>query len=94
MMKILFPLISLLALVSSAAEVRRVILPERLERGNTSVVPLSPIDWAAWIAPAEARFTGQSDRPIRICYTSNSCKKVLASTAYATSVAMATGWRV
>lgn len=33
--------------------VRRIVLPDRLERGNTSVVPLSPIDRAAWIAPPE-----------------------------------------
>src|SRR5574344_854096 len=38
---------------------------------------------------AEARFTS----PIVFCYTSTGCKKVFAGTAYATSVAMATGWR-
>ena len=35
-------------------DVRRVILPERLSRGNTGVEPLSPIDRAAWLAPADA----------------------------------------
>ena len=40
-------------------------------------------------ASAEARFTS----PIVFCYTSTGCKKVFAGTAYATSVAMATGWR-
>ena len=35
------------------SEFKRVILPERLERGNTAIVPLSPVDSAAWIAPAD-----------------------------------------
>ena len=55
MMKLAFVAMSLVvgAIASKAAdEVRRVILPERLERGNTAVVPLSPVDSAAWIAPA------------------------------------------
>lgn len=34
----------------SAAEVRRVVLPERLVRGDTSILPLSPIDKVSWIA--------------------------------------------
>ncbi len=42
------------ALAAAGADVRRVILPERLSRGNTGVEPLSPIDRAAWLAPADA----------------------------------------
>ncbi len=41
-------------LAAAGAEVRRVILPERLTRGNTGVEPLSPIDSAAWLASADA----------------------------------------
>ena len=44
----------LTALAAPGAEVRRVILPERLSRGNTGVAPLSPMDNAAWLAPADA----------------------------------------
>lgn len=39
--------------VTCAAEVRRVILPERLTRGNAAVEPVSPIDAAAWISVAD-----------------------------------------
>ena len=41
-------------LAAGGAEVRRVVLPERLTRGNTGVEPLSPIDSAAWLALADA----------------------------------------
>ena len=44
--------LSIIARKEQEKEVRRVILPERLECGNTAVVPLSPVDSAAWIAPA------------------------------------------
>ena len=43
----------LFALCAPASEVKRIILPERLTRGNTAIVPMSPIDRAAWIAPAD-----------------------------------------
>lgn len=42
-----------LVLSASAEEVRRIVLPERLTRGNTSIVPLSPIDEAFWLAPRD-----------------------------------------
>ena len=52
-MKHLLPLFCLLAFAVAASDVTRVILPERPTRGNTAIVPLSPIDRAAWIAPAD-----------------------------------------
>jgi len=48
-----FSVIALSLAVADASEIRRVILPERLERGNTSLAPLSPIDAAAWISVAD-----------------------------------------
>ena len=53
-----------LSLAAGGAEVRRVILPERLTRGNTGVEPLSPIDRAAWLAadPGSFRTLEEADR--------------------------------
>jgi len=46
--------IALLSLSAAAAPVvERVILPERLSRGNTAIAPLSPVDNACWIAPRD-----------------------------------------
>lgn len=37
-----------------AAKVERMMLPERLSRGNTAIAPQSPIDNAAWISPRDS----------------------------------------
>lgn len=52
-MKLSVCLIFLVVFSASASEVRRVIMPERLGRGSTSIVPLSPVDSAAWLSPRE-----------------------------------------
>ena len=39
----------LLSLAATALEVRQVFKPERFSRGNTNLVPVQPIDEAAWI---------------------------------------------
>ena len=48
-----FLLLLVFAETAGAVDVRRIVLPERLSRGNTSVEPLSPIDSAAWISAAD-----------------------------------------
>ena len=39
----------LLVAATQAADVRQIFRPERYERGNTNILPLQPIDEAAWI---------------------------------------------
>ena len=39
----------LLAAAVQAAEVRQLFRPERYERGNTNILPIQPIDEAAWV---------------------------------------------
>ena len=49
-MKRLMLLAAVAASVANGADVERVVKPPRFTRGNTSILPVQPIDQAAWLS--------------------------------------------